>query len=558
MFNLLAILQICLLYKSVDGLKAVVCEGETLPLACPPDSFINITSAVFGRTDNTICPFGNISQTNCSESTQTLSALQAICTGEKNCDVEALSYYFGEPCAGIYKYLTFEYSCLPCVNTYGDDARCEMWALYGECKGENADWMANYCSKACFKCEAVIDSACTNVGDEKNCTLFASEGDCYTNPAYMGAYCKKACKQCDQPTMCANKANQTECATRVSAQECSKNSVYMLSNCTKSCFGCNDTVKCENKNDSCDMLAMQGKCQSDPGMMMSVCTKSCLGCSFDPVCSNQDTTNCDYWASKGECSRNPVWMYKNCWKSCTNCSSPHVCDNVLDDALCEVWSGNGECSINPQYMLANCRLSCTRCKALDYGRPRCISSLFNDTLCYTWAQRGECSRNPAFMLKNCYKMCTSCYSPYTIGNSAKPGDELDVTEALSFVLPYEFTLSGVLNQFSAFFRSTEPTYFQVWRPNGSDYYSLLHSQLVVPLAANQSQDVRVTKCVMINATDRIGFTTLNGPTPIAARLGKEFSTYDVRESAAVGDYFYSINFPYTFSFSASFTPGIAC
>jgi hypothetical protein len=560
MFIVLAILQTCILYKSVDGLKATVCEGGYLPLACPADSYIKVTSAMYGRLDNKTCPYGNISQTNCSETRLSLGALQALCNGQKSCDVDSLSYYFGEPCKGVYKYLTFEYSCLSCVNTYGDDATCEMWALLGECTGQNADWMGDYCSKACFKCEDVIDPGCYNVNNDANCTLRANKGECSDNPAFMGAYCKKACGQCDQPTNCANKANETVCKAKVEAQECSKNMSYMLSNCTKSCFNCTDTVKCANQNDMCDQWAMQGKCQTEAGKMMSVCTKSCLGCSADPVCSNDEgDSNCNYWASIGECSKNPVWMYRSCWKSCTNCSSPHVCDNVLDDALCEVWAGNGECSINPYYMLANCRLSCTRCKALEYGRPKCINSIFNDTLCTSWAQRGECTNNPGFMLKNCYRMCTSCYSPYRIGNDAVPGDELDVTEKATILLPFEFSQTAVLTQFSFFAVNTNPTYFQVWRKNGSYPYSLVYNKLVVPIAAYQAQDFKVQDCVIVNATDVVGMTTFSGPSPVAYTVSKDFSYFYFRESATVGgDEFSFVNAPVKFSLSAQFTPGTLC
>jgi len=557
MFLLLAIVQICVLYTSVDGFKATVCEGGHLPLACSPDTYISVTSAMYGRLDKTTCPYGNVSNTTCSVTAKTLSALQALCNGQKTCDVDALSYFFTEPCAGIYKYLTFEYSCMPCVNTYGYDADCEMWALYGECNGENADWMAKYCSKACFKCESVIDSACTNVGDDANCTLMANKGDCYSNSAYMGAYCKKACQQCDQPTVCANKATDTECKTRSAAQECSKKSDYMLSNCTKTCFNCTNTIKCEDKDPMCAQWAMQGKCKSDPGTMMTQCTQSCLGCTADPVCSNVDS-QCDYYATTGECSKNPVWMYRNCWKSCVNCSSPHVCANVKDDALCEVWAANGECSFNPVYMLSNCRLSCTRCKALEYGRPKCINALFNDSTCLMWTQRNECTNNPGFMLKYCYQMCTKCYSPYVIGNNAAPGEAIDLVSKYTYVMPYEFTTAGQLTGFSAFFDNTNPIYIQILRPNGSSIYSVVHSEFVIPSGANQAQDIKVRDCVMVNATDRLGFTSFVAPASIAVSISKDINSYDIRESASVGDYFYTINAPVKISLAAEFLPGDKC
>lgn len=558
MLVLLAVIQICLLYKSVDGLNATVCEGGYLPLACPPDSFISIKSAMYGRLDKTICPFGNISNTTCSTNRTTLSALQALCNGQRDCDVNAMSYFFGEPCAGIFKYLTFEYTCSPCVNTNGDDAECEMWALDGECNGPNYEWMGQYCSKACFKCEAAIDSTCTNVGDDKECTLMASKGNCTSNPAYMGAYCKKACKLCDQPTVCVNKANETECKTRNDAQECSKNFDYMLANCSKTCFNCTDTIKCVNQNEMCDEWAMQGKCQSDPGKMMSICTKSCLGCSADPVCANIES-DCDYWASIGECKKNPVWMYRTCWKSCSQCPTSHVCDNTMDDALCDVWFSDGECSINPVYMQDKCRLSCTRCKPLGYGRSKCINALFNDTLCSTYAQQGECSKNPGFMLKYCYKTCTSCYFPYSIGNNAVAGKSLDVTGAYTYRLPYQFGTTAVLDQFTAFFTYVNPTYFQVWRLNSTDYsYYQIHSQLFIPLASNEAQNIKVTKCVIVNSTDIIGFTNFYGPSPIAATLTKVFNSVEIREAAAVGQRFSSITTPFVFAVSAQFTPGTLC
>jgi hypothetical protein len=162
------------------------------------------------------------------------------------------------------------------------------------------------------------------------------------------------------------------------------------------------------------------------------------------------------------------------------------------------------------------------------------------------------------MLKNCYKMCTSCFSPYRIGNDAVAGESLAVTSSYTVVLPYEFTATGRLTQFSAFFATVNPVRLQVFRPNGSNSYSPIYDQLVVPQAAYQAQDIKVRECIIVNATDRIGMTSFSGPSSVAHTMSDEFSSIDIREAAAVGQGFFSVGVPFVFSLSAEFTLGTAC
>jgi hypothetical protein len=556
---LLAVLEVAIFASRGDALKALACEGGHLSLACPADTFINISMAMFGRDDNNLtCPHATaMAHTSCASPTAYPAAM-ALCQGRRYCDIDAISYYFGDSCNGTYKYLRLEYACSPCMNKHGDDAKCEQWALEGACTGKNADWMEANCSKACYKCEAFIEPVCKNVELDANCTQFARDGECQKNPSWMGAYCKKACAECEQQSACENKANSTLCDNWQSWGECVNNTNWMLPNCSKSCFGCSsDNIKCENKNANCDWWALQGYCQTNPGYMITQCTRSCLGCTRDPVCMNK-YSDCEQWARQGECAANSVWMHKNCWKSCLQCSSPTTCANLVGDEKCERWAADGECANNYDFMSANCRLSCTRCKALEYGPAKCFNAHGNDTACEEWADKGECTNNPKFMLKRCYKTCTFCSRPYSIGNYAAPGEVRADTASNTVITPYAFSNTSVITQFTGFFATVNPVHLQVWKPNGTTSFKLVYDELVIPSAANQAQSFLMKWCIVVEAGDRLGFTSLSGPAPIA-HLETDSKYYEMALRPAVqSGNFVITNVPFTYSFSAEFYFGSTC
>jgi len=232
--------------------------------------------------------------------------------------------------------------------------------------------------------------------------------------------------------------------------------------------------------------------------------------------------------------------------------------NTLDDSMCEVLAAQGNCSTNYNFMIANCRQSCTRCKAFDYGRPKCVNANFNDSVCNAWATAGECTKNPVFMMTNCYMACTQCFRPYRTGNSALPGQVSPDTNGVSVVLPFTFTASSVITQYAANFGNLNPVHLQVWRPNGTNNFTLIFDEIYVPKAINQSEAIIMQWCVVVNAGDRLGFTSMSGASPVTYQaVDGDYSQVGFRRASLTGP-FNVVNAGLEFSFSTNFFYGTNC
>ncbi len=81
-------------------------------LTCPSgDVIVYISSAFFGRSDATTCPFrdpGAMSNTTCSLD-NFRSSLQEQCLGRASCALAAA--VSGDPCKGTFKWATVVYTC---------------------------------------------------------------------------------------------------------------------------------------------------------------------------------------------------------------------------------------------------------------------------------------------------------------------------------------------------------------------------------------------------------------------------------------------------------------
>ena len=91
-----------------------VCEYEIFNLTCKADQIISVTSAMYGRQNNSICPHEGVQSNGsfcaCDDS---LDVVQRRCNGRQSCAIEASNNAFcGDPCSNIYKYLEIEYTCI--------------------------------------------------------------------------------------------------------------------------------------------------------------------------------------------------------------------------------------------------------------------------------------------------------------------------------------------------------------------------------------------------------------------------------------------------------------
>ncbi|XP_060788675.1 rhamnose-binding lectin-like [Neoarius graeffei] len=94
--------------------EIVVCEGDTASLLCG-DHKIKVFGADYGRTDSTICAFGQtkiqISNTECSM-LDAADKVKAGCEGRHSCEITACNDVFSDPCPNTFKYLKVVYACV--------------------------------------------------------------------------------------------------------------------------------------------------------------------------------------------------------------------------------------------------------------------------------------------------------------------------------------------------------------------------------------------------------------------------------------------------------------
>ena len=69
----------------------------------------------------------------------------------------------------------------------------------------------------------------------------------------------------------------------------------------------------------------------------------------------------------------------------------------------------------------------------------------------------------------------------------------------------------------------------------------------------------VSGCVEVRAFDRVGFTTFEGPTPIAARFDVDlFSSQTGVRIAPASAPFDAMTLPYDFALAAAYLPNASC
>ncbi|PFX31951.1 L-rhamnose-binding lectin CSL1-like [Stylophora pistillata] len=195
--------------------SALVCEGGKQKIRCTHQK-IEIISAVYGRTDRSVCQWGldwmvawawNV---NC-RAPNTFDIVKKECDTLSECDLHANNAEFGDPCFATKKYLTVKYRCTGRI-TPGDTRRarvCEnhkislecpekrnidiVWANFGRLKGGHicGDGFFGVFSwnQACHHQEKSKQIAKKTCQDTEQCTLDATVetfGDaCFGTTKYL-------------------------------------------------------------------------------------------------------------------------------------------------------------------------------------------------------------------------------------------------------------------------------------------------------------------------------------------------------------------------------------
>ncbi|XP_078319646.1 uncharacterized protein LOC111122203 [Crassostrea virginica] len=88
-----------------------LCADQMGFIRCEKGTKIKIISAVYGRTDDKVCPYGNTNSRSCRSLTSEIK-VKWSCNGYNTCHLHASKQIFGNPCSNISKYLQVKYRCM--------------------------------------------------------------------------------------------------------------------------------------------------------------------------------------------------------------------------------------------------------------------------------------------------------------------------------------------------------------------------------------------------------------------------------------------------------------
>ncbi|XP_061191806.1 uncharacterized protein LOC133200086 [Saccostrea echinata] len=88
-----------------------LCDGQRGLIGCENGTKIQILSAIYGRTDENVCPTGKIKTRTCRSKMSEIKT-KWNCNGYRMCHLHAADQYFGDPCPNNSKYLEVKYRCI--------------------------------------------------------------------------------------------------------------------------------------------------------------------------------------------------------------------------------------------------------------------------------------------------------------------------------------------------------------------------------------------------------------------------------------------------------------
>ncbi|XP_052819794.1 L-rhamnose-binding lectin CSL1-like [Mya arenaria] len=99
---------------TVSG-DAIICEGSSGYIQCPPGKKIAVSDAYYGRTnDGSVCPFSSIFDLNC-RAADSFTKINNTCSNKQQCFLTATNAMYGDPCSGTYKYIEVKFTCVVVV-----------------------------------------------------------------------------------------------------------------------------------------------------------------------------------------------------------------------------------------------------------------------------------------------------------------------------------------------------------------------------------------------------------------------------------------------------------
>nr|XP_022290934.1 uncharacterized protein LOC111102473 [Crassostrea virginica] len=94
-----------------NDLSFALCADQKGFIHCEKGTKIRVKSAIYGRTDNKVCPGGNTNTRTCRSLTSEMK-VKWNCNGYRTCHLHASNQIFGNPCKYVSKYLQVTYGCV--------------------------------------------------------------------------------------------------------------------------------------------------------------------------------------------------------------------------------------------------------------------------------------------------------------------------------------------------------------------------------------------------------------------------------------------------------------
>ncbi|CAJ0922093.1 unnamed protein product, partial [Mesorhabditis belari] len=190
----------------------------------------------------------------------------------------------------------------PQLECWNENQCCQSWAGRGECT-RNTQYMRDFCKASCNICTAnpPLRDDCSDRAP--SCAQWSRTGECTRNPDWMAENCRRSCNKCQmtRAQACAVGAATTTpspvqrceeispgcynefacCPLWANQGQCRTNQAFMACNCRVSCGMCNPTDypygACVDYHQSCSAWARGGECQKNPWMEEN-CRRSCGTC----------------------------------------------------------------------------------------------------------------------------------------------------------------------------------------------------------------------------------------------------------------------------------------
>uniref|UniRef100_A0A914MEB5 ShKT domain-containing protein n=1 Tax=Meloidogyne incognita TaxID=6306 RepID=A0A914MEB5_MELIC len=186
---------------------------------------------------------------------------------------------------------------------YNEHECCAIWAYEGECENNSA-YMDIMCRASCGKCKPDYELIYGCLNRHPHCEKFKKQGLCEREKLWMTENCRKTCNRCREPRAWA-------CTkTRGRSAKLNNNTASFVSGgqCAKK--------TCYNENQCCQQWSRNGVCTDSPDWMNS--------------CSDY-YKRCKAWANAGECKRSD-WMKENCRLSCQTCLKKEELESICKAA----------------------------------------------------------------------------------------------------------------------------------------------------------------------------------------------------------------------------------